>query len=65
MSALPRPFYGDPFAVLARERVAVEHRAQGCSACAWFDFSPADGQPCRKRLNPGRHWCRGFEERAT
>jgi len=59
--ALPAGFYGDPMRVLVRNDARRLYQAQGCKACAHHDTE--DLHPCTKRLLPGRHWCRGFDEK--
>lgn len=58
---LPIPFYSDPADMLEKAEAGDVFRAKGCAACAWQ--SDEHKSPCIKKMRPGRHWCRGFEEK--
>lgn len=57
---LPRYLYQDPEKTLSRFEAGTVYQQRGCSACSWFD--PERDRPCIKKMSPGKHWCRGFEE---
>lgn len=59
---LPKYYYGDPADVLEREQRFDVYREQRCTGCSHWDMSH-EPDPCRLQLIPGKHWCKGFEER--
>jgi len=59
-NAMPYYMYRDPAETLSRFEASTVYQKEGCSACRWVDMSNIN--PCIKKLSPGKHWCRGFEE---
>lgn len=60
--ALPQHLYRNPEEALSRMEAGQVFRRERCTGCASFDMT-RQGDPCKKRIQPGRRWCKGFEEK--
>lgn len=60
--ALPQQFYRNPEEALSRLEACQVYRRERCAGCVSFDMTCV-GDPCKKRIQPGRRWCNGFEEK--
>ena len=60
--ALPKICYQDPERVFEKLDAKKAFQQDRCLACE--SWKPAlQGDPCRQRLTPGKHWCKGFIEK--
>lgn len=59
---LPQYFYGDPANVVDRIQRGDVYRNLRCMGCRHWDMDKAP-DPCGLKMKPGRHWCKGFDER--
>lgn len=60
--ALPAIAYRDPCEALIRAEAGDVYREKRCVGCASF-LPEGQASSCRKKLRPGRNWCRGFSEK--